>query len=246
MAFGFSGDSSQSSFSSSEMPIGFSGDGSQSSFRYLGSPSDGDFRTSSRELGATLTLTSTANSLENYTCDYGDDFLQCPVPLEPQPPPAPWSTETECTGTTVYISPPAPEHIEPTGMGYDTYHLTARCATPASSPPRAPNSPWTTETRQTHAQHSASALPPPGVRRAKHQERHHCPLQPCKFEGFFRRKGDLVRHLRSQHPQPEDELHPCPFAGCFRRGENGFLRRDKMLQHQDKVHGGRMGAEFAV
>jgi hypothetical protein len=71
----------------------------------------------------------------------------------------------------------------------------------------------------------------------------YCEIPPCNHQKTFSRKADLERHLVTQHTPrdlPEKKLSQCPWPDCERKGANGFLRRDKMLQHQDKVHGWRL------
>jgi hypothetical protein len=62
------------------------------------------------------------------------------------------------------------------------------------------------------------------VNRAEY--RHHCPF--CMRP--FRRRSDRDRHAlihNSSAPR-----YNCSFPGCDRVGSNGFLRRDKLTQHQ--------------
>jgi hypothetical protein len=73
--------------------------------------------------------------------------------------------------------------------------------------------------------------------------RFYCNIRPCSHERHFKRKADLERHLATQHSHlnsSEKKLCPCPWLDCNRKDANGFLRRDKMLQHQDRVHGMRL------
>jgi len=72
-----------------------------------------------------------------------------------------------------------------------------------------------------------------------HALKFYCTIRPCTYYKSFARKSDLNRHLATQHYSCEKKLSQCPWPACERKGTNGFLRRDKMLQHQDKVHGWR-------
>lgn len=46
----------------------------------------------------------------------------------------------------------------------------------------------------------------------------------------FRRPSDRDRHAQTHNPNAP--RHSCPFHGCPRAGRDGFLRRDKLTQHQ--------------
>ncbi|KAI5837850.1 hypothetical protein DFP73DRAFT_635876 [Morchella snyderi] len=52
----------------------------------------------------------------------------------------------------------------------------------------------------------------------------------------FTTKNDFNRHCNTRHGLRESLLD-CSFAGCNKVGENGFSRRDNMLQHLREVHG---------
>jgi hypothetical protein len=56
--------------------------------------------------------------------------------------------------------------------------------------------------------------------------RHRC--QSCMKT--FRRSGDRDRHAHIHNPNAP--RHACSFPGCDRVGRRGFLRRDKLTQHQ--------------
>lgn len=59
----------------------------------------------------------------------------------------------------------------------------------------------------------------------------------CDFcSTSFVRAGDRDRHRRTHFP--ENRLHHCHENGCSRNGANAFFRRDKLRDHQRKVHGG--------
>jgi len=78
---------------------------------------------------------------------------------------------------------------------------------------------------------------PSRIKPKSREHKFYCNLSPCNHQKAFKRKSDLKRHLVTQHS--EHRLSQCPWPGCERKGANGFARRDKMLQHQDKVHGWR-------
>jgi hypothetical protein len=58
------------------------------------------------------------------------------------------------------------------------------------------------------------------------ETRHRC--QSCMKT--FRRSGDRDRHALSHNPSAP--RYACSFPGCNRVGRRGFLRRDKLTQHQ--------------
>jgi hypothetical protein len=71
----------------------------------------------------------------------------------------------------------------------------------------------------------------------------YCNIHPCNHQKAFSRKADLERHLSTQHLQlhsSKKKLSQCPWPDCERKGASGFPRRDKMLLHQDRVHGRRL------
>jgi len=35
-------------------------------------------------------------------------------------------------------------------------------------------------------------------------------------------------------------LYNCPFENCHRKGDQGFARKDNMIQHQRLVHGAKI------
>ncbi|KAI9738798.1 MAG: hypothetical protein M1834_008305 [Cirrosporium novae-zelandiae] len=55
-----------------------------------------------------------------------------------------------------------------------------------------------------------------------------------KCPSTFSRKADLLRHMRDKH---SGRVYDCWALGCQRNGEKAFGRRDKLLDHQRKVHG---------
>lgn len=56
----------------------------------------------------------------------------------------------------------------------------------------------------------------------------------------FRNRNDFNRHCNTVHMRvgaAGRQLLDCPFPDCERVGENGFKRKDNLLQHQRSVHG---------
>jgi hypothetical protein len=67
----------------------------------------------------------------------------------------------------------------------------------------------------------------------------YCTIPTCDYTKPFARKADLDRHVVTQHEHDlpfKRKLFVCPWVACGMR----FLRGDKMLQHQDKVHKSRI------
>lgn len=64
-----------------------------------------------------------------------------------------------------------------------------------------------------------------------------CLQQPCaNAEVKFARKADLQRHTQVTHNRAQLQLVACEYPGCHRRGDYGFTRRDKMIDHMRDVH----------
>ena len=64
-----------------------------------------------------------------------------------------------------------------------------------------------------------------------------CTVQGCQF--FSIRRSDLKRHHAAKHcTQPE--RFPCPEPLCKYGGDNGFIRSDKLKEHQKKIHEGKV------
>jgi uncharacterized Zn-finger protein len=59
-----------------------------------------------------------------------------------------------------------------------------------------------------------------------------CPVDTCKHKTFSR-KADLERHSLTHTGERPFE---CRFEGCNRVGKRAFTRRDKLVDHQRKVH----------
>lgn len=53
---------------------------------------------------------------------------------------------------------------------------------------------------------------------------------------FFARKADLKRHYDQVHNPESVRMLDCTEPRCHRRGENGFGRKDKLVEHQREVH----------
>ena len=65
----------------------------------------------------------------------------------------------------------------------------------------------------------------------------YCFYEPCAGEGkAFERKADLERHIVAIHARAAGPILDCGHPGCHRRGEYGFARRDKMVEHMRDVH----------
>ncbi|KAK3702266.1 hypothetical protein LTR37_014977 [Vermiconidia calcicola] len=62
-----------------------------------------------------------------------------------------------------------------------------------------------------------------------------CLYDNCIGVGFAR-KADLERHVFIQHNRETHKYVDCEFPGCHRRGDYGFTRRDKMVEHLREVH----------
>ena len=52
----------------------------------------------------------------------------------------------------------------------------------------------------------------------------------------FARKADLERHMKATHNRDNLELVDCMEPSCHRRGDYGFTRKDKMVEHVREVH----------
>ena len=50
----------------------------------------------------------------------------------------------------------------------------------------------------------------------------------------FSRPGDLDRHLKSHQAGPKDL--DCPVRDCRRKGVDGFMRKDKLMDHLKAKH----------
>lgn len=65
----------------------------------------------------------------------------------------------------------------------------------------------------------------------------YCFYEPCASKSkSFKLKADLERHIASRHKRASTQLIDCEWPGCHRRGDYGFFRKDKMLQHMRDVH----------
>lgn len=61
-------------------------------------------------------------------------------------------------------------------------------------------------------------------------------LQCASAGTRFARYADLQRHIAIVHDRPNLQLVDCSYQGCHRRGEYGFTRKDKMVDHLRDVH----------
>jgi hypothetical protein len=60
--------------------------------------------------------------------------------------------------------------------------------------------------------------------------RHECD----KCEASFKRLGDLKRHYKKHFPATR--IFHCKAPGCDKNGENGFYRRDNLMDHIRSTH----------
>ncbi|KAK4540405.1 hypothetical protein LTR36_009262 [Oleoguttula mirabilis] len=64
-----------------------------------------------------------------------------------------------------------------------------------------------------------------------------CLYPQCASAGTgFARYADLQRHVAIVHGRQNLQLVDCSHPGCHRRGEYGFTRKDKMVDHLRDVH----------
>lgn len=62
----------------------------------------------------------------------------------------------------------------------------------------------------------------------------HCMHDPCFGQGaVFKRKADLERHIETRHLC---RLIDCEYPECHRRGDYGFARKERMIEHMRNVH----------
>jgi hypothetical protein len=57
-----------------------------------------------------------------------------------------------------------------------------------------------------------------------------CKWEGCKYDGFFKREVDLVRHVRCVHISPRS--YSCPAGGC----RKSFNRKDNRDAHFRRLH----------
>lgn len=70
-----------------------------------------------------------------------------------------------------------------------------------------------------------------------HRTRYHCLYYGCQDDKReFRRKADLERHVDSLHNRDQQPHIDCLEPKCHRKGQFGFLRKDKMIEHMRDVH----------
>jgi len=97
-------------------------------------------------------------------------------------------------------------------------------------PRRMRRSPRSQPPSSTHRASAANRATPAG-------QRLYCIVHGCTYTKPFARKADLERHLVTQHEHDlpfQRKQYTCPWACGM-----SFLRADKMLQHQDRVHQSR-------
>jgi hypothetical protein len=71
---------------------------------------------------------------------------------------------------------------------------------------------------------------PPGRQPAKILK---CGFHGCTSTTLFDRKYELARYMMKH----QASAFPCLINGCPRKGQNGFYRKDKLMEHEHDVHG---------
>jgi len=62
-----------------------------------------------------------------------------------------------------------------------------------------------------------------------------CPYTCCNYQGTFRRRWELQRHIATKHAG--DKKFPCPVVGCSTNGQTPtFARSDKLTSHIKATH----------
>ncbi|RPB01304.1 hypothetical protein L873DRAFT_1788374 [Choiromyces venosus 120613-1] len=85
-----------------------------------------------------------------------------------------------------------------------------------------------------------SKVKPSNSKAVKSKKSHHCLVPTCVKS--FGRSAELNRHMISVHrdyiaTEKRGQLLSCTHEGCQRVGENGFKRKDNLVQHLRGVHG---------
>ncbi|KAH0614324.1 uncharacterized protein H6S33_006210 [Morchella sextelata] len=62
-----------------------------------------------------------------------------------------------------------------------------------------------------------------------------CAFPECK--AIFKKARQFDRHYRTVHIRAADQKLDCTIEGCRRTGEEGFSRKDNLIQHMRSVHG---------
>lgn len=62
-----------------------------------------------------------------------------------------------------------------------------------------------------------------------------CTFPECK--AIFKKARQFDRHYRTVHIRAADQKLDCTIEGCRRTGEEGFSRKDNLIQHMRSVHG---------
>ncbi|TKA63954.1 hypothetical protein B0A55_09506 [Friedmanniomyces simplex] len=63
-----------------------------------------------------------------------------------------------------------------------------------------------------------------------------CLYAQCANARNFARYADLQRHVQVVHNPETLQRVDCEYPGCHRKGEHGFSRKDKMVDHMREVH----------
>jgi len=126
------------------------------------------------------------------------------------------STCSEVTPWTNYIPDENIEHLLHNNLFMD--------AQPSSEPSVMPNNVVGEDPNHSNLETTVPSL----VTKKKYI----CPEETCKRR-TFKRKADLERHnLTHTGVRPFE----CKFKGCNRVGKKAFARRDKLVDHQRKIH----------
>lgn len=100
---------------------------------------------------------------------------------------------------------------------------------------------------QQHNASNQSHIQQPGAQQRSAQQTSP-QMQPQETRGYtclyphpggvrtFERYADLERHIRAVHNSDSAPRFDCQVATCHRRGQYGFSRNDKMIEHLREVH----------
>ncbi|KAI5838471.1 hypothetical protein DFP73DRAFT_264711 [Morchella snyderi] len=71
--------------------------------------------------------------------------------------------------------------------------------------------------------------------KAMYKKKVECGFPKC--QAVFRNARGFYRHYRTVHIRATDQKIDCTIDGCRRTGEEGFTRKDNLIQHMRSVHG---------
>ena len=87
---------------------------------------------------------------------------------------------------------------------------------------------------------------PDAHERSRHLAQPICVVSPARIfcadptcDKTFKRRADMLRHRAQIHNASSTKLD-CDSPGCARRGSRGFVRKDKLRDHQRAAHKKRM------